>query len=78
MRDVDDAVREVLGAKYDLGLFQDPVPAHRCRSAGPGRTSTRRAACTGRRHAPPRASRWSCLRNRGRTLPLKKTGTIAR
>ena len=24
MRDIDGAVREVLGAKYDMGLFADP------------------------------------------------------
>ena len=76
VRDVDDAVREVLGAKYDLGLFQDPY-----RRIGVATQDPPDVDAESRLHraAARAAARKSLvlLENRGRTLPLKKTGTIA-
>ncbi|MGO4580426.1 beta-glucosidase BglX [Cupriavidus sp. 2TAF22] len=76
MRDVDDAVREVLGAKYDMGLFQDPY-----RRIGVAQQDPPDVDAESRLHraAARAAGRKSLvlLENRGGTLPLKKTATVA-
>ncbi|MDT6963991.1 beta-glucosidase BglX [Cupriavidus sp. SZY C1] len=73
---LDDAVREVLGAKYDMGLFHDPF-----RRIGTARTDPADVNADSRLHrAEARdAARKSMvlLENRNRTLPLKKAGTVA-
>lgn len=76
MAEIDDRVREVLGAKYDLGLFADPflrmgkpeddpvdVKAENRLNRQPAREIARETIVL--------------LENRNQTLPLKKTGTIA-
>jgi len=76
MRDIDGAVREVLGAKYDMGLFQDPY-----RRIGKAEQDPPDIDAESRLHraAAREAARRSLvlLENRARTLPLKKAGTIA-
>jgi beta-glucosidase len=76
VRDVDDAVREVLGAKYDMGLFQDPY-----RRIGVAGQDPPDVDAPSRLHraAALAAARKSLvlLENRGRTLPLRKTGSVA-
>lgn len=73
---VDDAVREVLGAKYDLGLFADPY-----RRIGHGEQDPPDVDADSRLHrgdARDIARRsLVLLENRNQTLPLKKGGTIA-
>ena len=73
---VDDAVREVLGAKYDLGLFADPY-----RRIGRAENDPADVEADSRLHrADARdVARRSLvlLENRNQTLPLKKGGTIA-
>lgn len=73
---LDDAVREVLGAKYDMGLFHDPF-----RRIGTAQTDPADVNADSRLHrAEARdAARKSMvlLENRNRTLPLKKAGTVA-
>ncbi|RYF33686.1 MAG: beta-glucosidase BglX, partial [Comamonadaceae bacterium] len=74
--EIDNAVREVLGAKYDMGLFHDPflrigkavddpveLKADSRLHRAPARDMARRSMVL--------------LENRHRTLPLKKAGTIA-
>ncbi|MBK5352088.1 beta-glucosidase BglX [Pseudomonas sp. TH41] len=74
--DIDNAVREVLAAKYDMGLFKDPYlrigkaeddPADTYADSRLHRTEARDVA---RRSLV-------LLKNRGETLPLKKTAKIA-
>ncbi|WP_420992539.1 beta-glucosidase BglX [Cupriavidus sp. 30B13] len=76
MRDIDGAVREVLGAKYDMGLFQDPY-----RRIGAAEQDPPDVDAESRLHraAARAAGRKSLvlLENRGKTLPLKKAGTVA-
>ncbi|WP_454733987.1 MULTISPECIES: beta-glucosidase BglX [Cupriavidus] len=76
MRDIDGAVREVLGAKYDMGLFQDPY-----RRIGKAEQDPPDIDAESRLHraAAREAARRSLvlLENRAQTLPLKKAGTIA-
>lgn len=74
--DIDNAVREVLAAKYDMGLFKDPYlrigkaeddPADTYAESRLHRTDARDVA---RRSLV-------LLENRNQTLPLKKTAKIA-
>ncbi|WP_415759444.1 beta-glucosidase BglX [Pseudomonas sp. LT1P18] len=74
--DIDNAVREVLAAKYDMGLFKDPYlrigkveddPADTYAESRLHRTEARDVA---RRSMV-------LLKNQGETLPLKKTAKIA-
>ncbi|WP_347904536.1 beta-glucosidase BglX [Pseudomonas purpurea] len=74
--DIDNAVREVLGAKYDMGLFKDPYvrigkaeddPADTYADSRLHRTEARDVA---RRSLV-------LLKNQGETLPLKKSAKIA-
>ncbi|WP_065758682.1 beta-glucosidase BglX [Pseudomonas defluvii] len=74
--DIDNAVREVLGAKYDMGLFENPYRRIGIASEDPADTYAE-----GRLHrdAARDVARRSMvlLENRNQTLPLKKQGTIA-
>lgn len=76
MQLIDEAVREVLSAKYDMGLFQDPF-----RRIGTAETDPADVNAEARLHrAEARdAARKSMvlLENRNKTLPLKKAGTVA-
>jgi len=76
LRDIDAAVRQVLGAKYDMGLFQDPF-----RRIGAAKDDPPDVDAEDRLHrAQARdAARRALvlLENRAKTLPLKKAGTIA-
>jgi beta-glucosidase len=76
MREIDNAVREVLGTKYDLGLFHDPFLR-----IGKAQDDPPDAKAESRLHRPPAraVARKSMvlLENRNRTLPLKKGATIA-
>ncbi|WP_454727565.1 MULTISPECIES: beta-glucosidase BglX [Cupriavidus] len=76
MRDIDGAVREVLGAKYDMGLFQDPYRRIRTAEQDPPDID---AESRLHRAAAREAARKSLvlLENRAQTLPLKKAGTVA-
>jgi len=73
---LDDAVREVLGAKYDMGLFADPFrrigkaaddPADIDAESRLHRTEAREIA----------RKSLVLLENRNQTLPLKRSGTVA-
>ena len=76
MRDIDGAVREVLGAKYDMGLFADPY-----RRIGAAAQDPKDVNAESRLHrdAARDAARKSIvlLENRHDTLPLAKTGKVA-
>ncbi|VVD72884.1 beta-glucosidase [Pandoraea terrigena] len=76
MRDIDDAVREVLGAKYDMGLFADPY-----RRIGSAAQDPKDVNAQSRLHrdAARDAARKSIvlLENRHDTLPLAKAGKVA-
>ncbi len=76
MRDIDDAVREVLGAKYDMGLFADPY-----RRIGHAAQDPKDVNAQSRLHrdAARDAARKSIvlLENRHHTLPLAKAGKVA-
>lgn len=77
MRELDNAVREVLGAKWEMGLFHDPYLRIGARQSGPAEDV----------HAESRLHRAEArkvaqqsmvlLENRNQALPLKKAGTIA-
>ncbi|CAG9170096.1 beta-glucosidase BglX [Cupriavidus pampae] len=73
---VDEAVREVLGAKYDLGLFADPY--RRIGRAADDPADVEADSRLHRADARDVARRsLVLLENRNQTLPLKKGGTIA-
>ncbi len=73
---LDSAVREVLGAKYDLGLFHDPFLR-----IGKAEDDPPDLKADSRLHRPQArdVARRSLvlLENRQRTLPLKKGATVA-
>lgn len=74
--EIDARVREVLGAKYDLGLFANPF----LRMGSPADDPVDDKADSRLHRAPAREiARQTIvlLENRNQTLPLKKTGTIA-
>lgn len=73
---VDQAVREVLGAKYDLGLFHDPYRRIGQASEDPPEVN---AESRLHREAAREAARQSLvlLENRNNILPLDKAGRIA-
>ncbi|MBA1203458.1 beta-glucosidase BglX [Pseudomonas capeferrum] len=74
--EVDQAVREVLGAKYDMGLFKDPYLR-----IGKAEDDPQDVYAPERLHreAARDVARRSLvlLENRNQVLPLKKAGTIA-
>jgi len=74
--EIDTAVREVLGAKYDMGLFHDPF-----RRIGSAEDDPKDVNAESRLHreAARTVARESIvlLENKAQTLPLQKQGTIA-
>lgn len=82
MRDIDSAVREVLGAKYDMGLFADPYRRiGRIGRVGDAAHDPKDVNAESRLHreAARDAARKSIvlLENRHDTLPLRKAGKVA-
>jgi beta-glucosidase len=76
MAELDARVREVLGVKYDLGLFADPF----LRMGSPADDPVDDKADSRLHRQPAREIARETivlLENRNRTLPLKKAGTIA-
>mgnify|MGYP003492859641 FL=1 len=74
--DIDNAVRAVLGAKYDMGLFKDPYL--RIGKAEDDPVDSYADSRLHRAEARDVARRsMILLKNRGETLPLKKTAKIA-
>src|SRR5476649_1323969 len=74
--DIDNAVREVLGAKYDMGLFNDPYL--RIGKAEDDPADTYAESRLHRADARDIARRsLVLLKNQNDTLPLKKSATIA-
>ncbi|MEH6350561.1 beta-glucosidase BglX [Pseudomonas sp. 3JA] len=74
--DIDNAVREVLAAKYDMGLFKDPYL--RIGKAEDDPVDTYAESRMHRADARDVARRsLVLLENRNQTLPLKKTAKIA-
>lgn len=74
--DIDNAVREVLAAKYDMGLFKDPYL--RIGRAEDDPADTYAESRMHRSDARDVARRsLVLLENRNQTLPLKKTAKIA-
>ncbi|MNZ59474.1 Periplasmic beta-glucosidase precursor [compost metagenome] len=74
--DIDNAVREVLGAKYDMGLFADPYRRIGKASDDPADTYAENRLHRAEARDVARRS-MVLLENREQTLPLKKAGTIA-
>ncbi|MEB0075586.1 beta-glucosidase BglX [Pseudomonas sp. CCI3.2] len=75
-KDIDSAVREVLGAKYDMGLFADPY--RRIGDAAHDPVDTNAESRLHRTEARDVARKTLVLlKNDHQTLPLKKEGTIA-
>lgn len=73
MAQIDNAVRLILNAKYDLGLFQDPY-----KYCNENRAKTEIFTANNRAEARKTASQsLVLLKNENQVLPLKKTGTIA-
>ena len=74
--DIDNAVRAVLGAKYDMGLFKDPYL--RIGKAEDDPADTYADSRLHRSEARDVARRsLVLLKNRNETLPLKKTAKVA-
>lgn len=74
--DIDNAVREVLAAKYDMGLFKNPYL--RIGKAEDDPADTYAESRLHRAEARDVARRsLVLLKNQGETLPLKKTAKIA-
>ena len=72
-KQIDDACRRILEAKYKLGLFEDPFRyCDASRAAAEVLSADKRKAA---REFGARAS--VLLKNENQTLPLKKSGTIA-
>jgi beta-glucosidase len=70
---IDNAVRLILNAKYDLGLFQDPY-----RYTDLKRAKTEIFTTSNRAEARKTAAQsLVLLKNQNQLLPLKKSGTIA-
>lgn len=75
-KDIDNAVREVLAAKYDMGLFKDPYLRIGKAEDDPADTyAENRLHRTEARDVARRSM--VLLKNQGETLPLKKTAKIA-
>ncbi|WP_349746606.1 beta-glucosidase BglX [Pseudomonas frederiksbergensis] len=74
--DIDNAVREVLGAKYDMGLFEDPY--RRLGAASENAADNNPENHLHRAQAREVARKTLVLlKNENGLLPLKKQGTIA-
>jgi len=74
--EIDAAVREVLGAKYDMGLFHDPLRRIGAAADDPQDVNAESRLHRAEARAVARES-LVLLENRAKTLPLKKSGTIA-
>ncbi|QXI19499.1 beta-glucosidase BglX [Pseudomonas hamedanensis] len=75
-KDIDNAVREVLAAKYDMGLFKDPYL--RIGKAEDDPADTYAESRLHRAEARDVARRsLVLLKNQNETLPLKKTAKVA-
>ncbi|MBC3778379.1 beta-glucosidase BglX [Pseudomonas sp. SWRI99] len=75
-KDIDNAVREVLAAKYDMGLFKDPYL--RIGKAADDPADTYAESRLHRAEAREVARRsMVLLKNQNETLPLKKTAKVA-
>lgn len=76
LESIDQSVRQVLGAKYDLGLFHDPFLRIGTASGDPADVNAENRL---HRDAAREVARQSLvlLENRNHTLPLRKAGTIA-
>jgi len=73
IKEIDNAVRLILNAKYDLGLFQDPF-----KYCDENRAKTEIFTKSNRAEARKIASESIVLlKNKNQLLPLKKSGTIA-
>jgi beta-glucosidase len=73
LKQIDDACRRILEAKYKLGLFQDPF-----RYVNEARPEKEILTTQNRQAAREIAARSIVLlKNEGQVLPLKKSGTIA-
>ncbi|WP_313088092.1 beta-glucosidase BglX [Pseudomonas sp.] len=75
-REIDAAVREVLGAKYDMGLFHDPFRRIGRAADDPADVNAESRLHREEARAVARES-LVLLENHDRTLPLAKRGTIA-
>ena len=76
MNEIDNAVREVLGAKYDMGLFHDPYL--RIGKAADDPLDPKADSLLHRAEARDVARKSIVLlENRNQVLPLNKVGTIA-
>jgi beta-glucosidase len=74
--EVDNAVREVLSAKYDMGLFADPYRRLGKAADDPADTNAENRLHREEARSVARRS-MVLLKNANETLPLKKAGTIA-
>ncbi|KDD67510.1 beta-glucosidase [Pseudomonas sp. BT76 TE3572] len=74
--DIDNAVREVLAAKYDMGLFKDPYLRIGKAEDDPADTYAENRLHRAEARDVARRS-MVLLKNQGETLPLKKTAKIA-
>jgi beta-glucosidase len=73
LKQIDDACRRILEAKYKLGLFEDPY-----RYCDENRAKTEIFTTANRQEARSIAAQsFVLLKNLGNVLPLKKSGTIA-
>ena len=73
LKQIDDACRRILEAKYKLGLFEDPY-----RYCDENRARTEIFTAANRQEARSIAAQsFVLLKNQGNVLPLKKSGTIA-
>ncbi|MBB5393953.1 MULTISPECIES: beta-glucosidase BglX [unclassified Herbaspirillum] len=75
-QDLDNAVREILGAKYDMGLFHDPYVRIGQAAGDPPNVNAESRLHRAAARAVAQQS-MVLLENRNATLPLKKSGTIA-
>lgn len=73
---IDEAVREVLGAKYDMGLFHDPFLRIGAAAQDPADVNAESRLHRAEAREAARKS-MVLLENRNQTLPLKKAGKVA-
>lgn len=73
---IDNAVREVLGAKYDMGLFEDPYRRIGVASEDPADINAENRLHRTQAREVARKT-LVLLKNENELLPLKKEGTIA-
>ncbi|MDF2641441.1 MAG: periplasmic beta-glucosidase [Pseudomonas sp.] len=76
MQEIDNAVREVLGAKYDMGLFAAPYGRIGVAQEDPADTYSDDRLHRAEARDVARKT-LVLLKNQNETLPLKKQGTIA-